>query len=292
MDPLATIGGINLATPFFKLNNVSYYYPDGTKALSNLSFAIPKNQKIAILGKNGSGKSTLFQLLMGLIQPSHGEIYFEGNPLNYKKSALSSLRQQVGLLFQDANNQLFASTVEQDVMYGPINLGWPESKIRQQVEEALEFTELTPLADRPIHFLSGGQKKRVTIAGVYAMNPSVFILDEPTSSLDYYFSKQLMHYLDHLVDDNRTFLYATHQINLVYGWADYYIVLHDGNIIYEGNAEDLFSNNELLELAHIEKPWIFEVYEQIYKNLSHTTPPSTKAELFQLMEAANFLKTH
>lgn len=281
-----------MTTPFFKLNNVSYCYPDGTKALSNVSFAIPRNKKIAILGKNGSGKSTLFQLLMGLIQPSQGEITFEGTPLNYKKSALSALRQQVGLLFQDADHQLFASTVEQDVMYGPINLGWPETKIKQQVEEALQFTELSSLADRPIHFLSGGQKKRVTIAGVYAMNPSVFILDEPTSSLDYYFSKQLMHYLDQLVDENRTFLYATHQINLVYGWVDYYIVLHDGKVLYEGNAENLFSNNELLDLAHIEKPWIFEVYEQLHKNSPNTTPPVNKADLFKLMMEMNVLKSH
>ncbi|MFJ8235676.1 energy-coupling factor ABC transporter ATP-binding protein [Ureibacillus sp. NPDC094379] len=273
-----------MTTPFFKLNNITYCYPDGTKALSNLNLELPKNKKIAILGKNGSGKSTLFQLLMGLIQPTEGEIHFEGVPISYKKSALTNLRQRVGLLFQDANNQLFASTVKQDVMYGPINLGWSDSKVNQQVDEALQFTELTSLADRPIHFLSGGQKKRVTIAGVYAMSPSVFILDEPTSSLDYYFAKQLMHYLDQLSDGTRTFLYATHQINLVYGWADYYIVLHDGKVIYEGAAEKLFSNNELLELAHIEKPWIFEVYEQIFKNTSSDIkPPSNKAELFKLM---------
>ena len=281
-----------MTTPFFKLNNVTYCYPDGTKALSNLSFELPKNKKIAILGKNGSGKSTLFQLLMGLIQPTEGEIDFEGVPISYKKSALVNLRQKVGLLFQDANNQLFASTVKQDVMYGPINLGWSESKVNQQVDEALQLTELTSLADRPIHFLSGGQKKRATIAGVYAMSPSVFILDEPTSSLDYYFSKQLVNYLDQLSDGNRTFIYTTHQINLVYGWADYYIVLHDGKVLYEGDAEGLFSNNELLELAHIEKPWIFEVYQQMNTGLSsQISPPSNKEELFKLMMDLNFIKT-
>ncbi|WP_158582895.1 energy-coupling factor ABC transporter ATP-binding protein [Lysinibacillus yapensis] len=279
-----------MTAPYFQLNDVGYCYPDGTMALSNCTFTIPKNKKIAILGQNGSGKSTLFQLLMGLIPPTHGEIIFEGSPLNYKKTTTSLLRQKVGLIFQEADHQLFASTVEQDVMYGPINLGWPKMKIQQQVEEALQFTELTPLAERPVHFLSGGQKKRATIAGVYAMDPSVFILDEPTSSLDYYFSKQLMKYLDLLLDDNRTFLFATHQINLVYGWADYYIVLHDGKVIYEGNAQGLFSNNDMLQLAHIEKPWLFEVYEELVKDSGVFAPPSNKAELFKLIQEKNIIK--
>ncbi|WP_431029714.1 energy-coupling factor ABC transporter ATP-binding protein [Lysinibacillus sp. LZ02] len=272
---------------YFTLQHVDYCYPDGTKALDDLSLTIPMNRKIAILGENGSGKSTLFQLLMGLIKPTSGTISFQGTPLQYKKADLKNLRQQVGLLFQDANNQLFAATVKQDVLFGPLNLGWDAPYIEEQVNKALALTELTPLAHRPIHFLSGGQKKRVTIAGVYAMNPKVFILDEPTSSLDYYFSTQLMEYLAQLNEDNRTFLYATHQINFIYGWADYYIVLHKGKVLYEGDAQGLFTNRGLLEQTHIETPWIVELTEtlkQSGKIPSDTPLPQTKEQLFALME--------
>lgn len=273
--------------PYFSLEHVHYCYPDGTKALEDVSLTIPMNRKIAILGENGSGKSTLFQLLMGLLKPTAGNVSFCGMPLQYRKKDLKNLRQQVGLLFQDADNQLFAPTVKQDILFGPLNLGWDTSTIEKQVEQALTLTELTALANRPIHALSGGQKKRATIAGVYAMNPNIFILDEPTSSLDYYFSTQLMNYLTQLDDGRRSFLYATHQIDFIYGWADAYIVLHKGKVLYEGDAEGLFKDKELLAKAHIQTPWIVELTESLKKagKIPSDTPlPQTKIELYRLLD--------
>ncbi|HWK21975.1 MAG TPA: ABC transporter ATP-binding protein [Ureibacillus sp.] len=252
-----------MTVPYFSFEHVSFLYPDDTLAINNISLTIPVGKKIAILGENGSGKSTLFKLFMGLERPSDGKILFQGQPLMYNKKGLKQLRQQVGLVFQEADNQLFASTVKQDILYGPLNLDWSTDKVNSQVEKAIALTELEKLENRPIHFLSGGQKKRVAIAGVYAMEPKVLILDEPTSSLDYYFSTQLTDYLKKLDTDDRTFLYSTHQINLVYEWADYYIVLHKGELLYVGEGDGLFSDDDLLEKAHIEKPWLVSVIEML-----------------------------
>ena len=252
-----------MTTHYFSFENVSFLYPDGTEAIKNISLKIPIGKKIAILGENGSGKSTFFKLLMGLERPAKGTILFKGEPIVYNKNGLKQLRQQVGLVFQEADNQLFASTVKQDILYGPLNLDWSTETVNAQVEKAIQLTELEDIENRPIHFLSGGQKKRVSIAGVYAMEPKVLILDEPTSSLDFYFSTQLSDYLQKIDTDHRTFLYSTHQINLVYGWADLYIVLHKGELLYFGDGTSLFTNDKLLEQTHIEKPWIVSMTEML-----------------------------
>lgn len=271
-----------MTAPYFSFDRVSFVYPNGTKAIEDLTLTIPTGKKIAILGENGSGKSTLFKLLMGLERPTEGVISFQGKPIQYTKKGLKHLRQQVGLVFQEADNQLFASTVKQDILYGPLNLDWSAAKVNAQVSKAIALTELEELEERPIHFLSGGQKKRVTIAGVYAMEPHVLILDEPTSSLDYYFSTQLTDYLQKLDTNDRTFLYATHQINLVYEWADLYIVLHKGKLLFVGGREDLFTNDALLTTAHIEKPWIVSIVNLLRSSNPHwelMSFPDTKESL-------------
>ena len=277
---------------YFTFENVSFQYNDGTQALHNISLTIPKGKKVAILGENGSGKSTFFKLLIGLEKPSSGEIKFLNEPLHYSKKQLIKLREHVGFIFQEADNQLFASTVKQDILYGPINLKWPHEKIVRHVETAIQLTELEDLTERPIHFLSGGQKKRVTIAGVYAMDPKIYILDEPTSSLDYYFSNQLTTYLDKLDTEERTFLYSTHQVNLIYEWADYFIVFHKGQLLYTGQKDALFTNNELLEKAHIEKPWIVKCYESmLHEGIipAQTMLPNSMDELMKLVTGSTFI---
>ncbi|WP_332649858.1 energy-coupling factor ABC transporter ATP-binding protein [Lysinibacillus sp. 54212] len=279
-----------MTTPYFEFDSVSFQYADGTKAIDSISLTIPRGKKIAILGENGSGKSTLFKLLMGLEKPTSGKIYFQGEPVQYTKKAMKNLRQNVGLIFQEADNQLFASTVKQDILYGPLNLDLSIEKVNEQVNKAIALTELEELEDRPIHFLSGGQKKRVTIAGVYAMEPNVLILDEPTSSLDYYFATQLTNYLQQLDTNERTFLYATHQINLVYEWAEYFIVLHKGELLYTGEREALFSNSELLQKAHIEKPWLVAVAELLQESNPAWKNASFPHSMQQLVEQINRLK--
>ncbi|UKJ43803.1 ATP-binding cassette domain-containing protein [Lysinibacillus sp. 1 U-2021] len=272
---------------YFELNQLSYAYADGTKALSDITLDIPKGKKIAILGHNGAGKSTLFQHLNGILKPTAGTIIFEGNGLEYSRKALKALRQKVGIVFQNADHQLFSGTVKQDIAFGPLNLGWSTEKTEEKIAWAVAQTEVEDLLDKPIHFLSVGQKKRVAMAGVLAMEPSVLLLDEPTAGLDNYYATQVLQYLAKLDDGERTILLATHDIPLAYEWADLIIVMEAGKIIYNGDPITLFYEDELLHRAHLERPWIFEMVIALQKKKllqENINIPRSKQELQQLIE--------
>lgn len=244
---------------YFELSRLSYAYADGTHALTDITLQIPKGKKIALLGHNGAGKSTLFQHLNGILKPTAGSISFQGKALNYSRKSLKELRRQVGIVFQDADNQLFSGTVKQDIAFGPLNLGWSTEIIEEKIAWAIAQTEVEALLDKPIHFLSVGQKKRVAMAGVLAMEPSILLLDEPTAGLDNYYSAQVLQYLATLENGERTILLATHDIPLAYEWADQIVVMEAGRIIYNGDPVELFFQEELLERAHLERPWVFEM---------------------------------
>ncbi|MED4885865.1 energy-coupling factor ABC transporter ATP-binding protein [Lysinibacillus fusiformis] len=272
---------------YFKLNNLSYAYADGTKALTDITLNIPKGKKIAILGHNGAGKSTLFQHFNGILKPTAGTISFDGDELQYNRKALKALRQQVGIVFQDADNQLFSGTVKQDIAYGPMNLGWSTEKIEEKIAWAVAQTEVTELLDKPIHFLSVGQKKRVAMAGVLAMEPTVLLLDEPTADLDSYYATQVFQYLAKLEDYERTIILATHDISLAYEWADQIIVMEAGKIIYNGDPVALFYEEELLKRAHLERPWVFEMAFALQKKKlwqENISVPRSKHDILQLIE--------
>lgn len=272
---------------YFDLQHLSYAYADGTKALTDITLQIPKGKKIALLGHNGAGKSTLFQHLNGILKPTAGTISFCNDTLSYSRKALATLRQQVGIVFQDADNQLFSGTVKQDIAFGPLNLGWSNEKIEEKIAWAVAQTEVEALLDKPIHFLSVGQKKRVAMAGVLAMEPSVLLLDEPTAGLDTYYAAQFLQYLAKLEDGQRTFLLATHDIALAYEWADQIIVMEAGKIIYNGDPIDMFYQEELLEKAHLERPWVFEMTLALQtKKLlgDNIAMPRSKKDLHKLIE--------
>lgn len=272
---------------YFDLQHLSYAYADGTTALTDITLQIPKGKKIALLGHNGAGKSTLFQHLNGILKPTTGTISFCNDTLSYSRKALATLRQQVGIVFQDADNQLFSGTVKQDIAFGPLNLGWSNEKIEEKIAWAVAQTEVEALLDKPIHFLSVGQKKRVAMAGVLAMEPSVLLLDEPTAGLDTYYAAQFLQYLAKLEDGQRTFLLATHDIALAYEWADQIIVMEAGKIIYNGDPIDMFYEEELLEKAHLERPWVFEMTLALQtKKLlgDNIAMPRSKKDLHKLIE--------
>lgn len=276
-----------MTTFYFKLNQLSYAYADGTKALSDITLDIPKGKKIAILGHNGAGKSTLFQHLNGILKPTAGSILFEGHGLEYSRKALKTLRQKVGIVFQNADHQLFSGTVKQDIAFGPLNLGWSTEQTEEKIAWAVAQTEVEDLLDKPIHFLSVGQKKRVAMAGVLAMEPSVLLLDEPTAGLDNYYATQVLQYLAKLENGERTILLATHDIPLAYEWADLIIVMEAGKIIYNGDPIALFYEDELLHRAHLERPWIFEMVIALQKKKllqENIKIPRSKQELQQLIE--------
>ncbi len=271
----------------FKIHELSHLYPDGTRALKKLSLTIKQGRKIALLGNNGAGKSTLFLHLNGILRPTSGTIYFQGEEVKYNRSSIRSLRKQVGVVFQDPDSQLFSSSVVQDISFGPCNLGLSKEEVQKKVEWAMKQTEVEEFRDKPTHFLSLGQKKRVAIAGVLAMDPEVIILDEPTAGLDPYFSKQIMAVLDQIHEQQKTIILSTHDVDLAYQWADEIIVMHDGEVIGQGTPIEIFEQDELLRISHLDKPWIMEVFQCLIQSnalVPNTPVPKDKTELFQYMK--------
>jgi cobalt/nickel transport system ATP-binding protein len=246
-----------------EFEQVYYTYPGSAKlkksALNGLNMRIPSGKKCALIGQNGCGKTTLFLLANGLYKPNSGIVSWCGKPLIYNRQYLSKIRQKVGLVFQDPEQQLVASTVEEDISYGLCNLGLPETEIKNRVAQALIEFGLTDLAETPVHHLSLGQKKRVSIADVMVLQPRLLVLDEPTAYLDIKHTRNLMKTLKKIHQDGNTLLMATHDLDLVYRWADWVFVMDQGQLIIEGKPEDVFSQRTLLEELELGVPLIYEM---------------------------------
>ena len=161
-----------------------FTYPDGTHALKGINMDIKKGEKVAVMGANGAGKSTLFSHFNGLTKPTSGIIKIDGEKMEYDKKSLLKVRQKVGIVFQNPDDQLFAPTVQEDVAFGPMNLGLDLDEVDRRVAEALKMVGMEDFGEKTPHHLSGGQQKRVSIAGIVAMYPEIMILDEPTAGLD------------------------------------------------------------------------------------------------------------
>ncbi|MGG3799774.1 energy-coupling factor ABC transporter ATP-binding protein [Metabacillus fastidiosus] len=277
----------------FSIDQLSHRYADDTIALKSLSLTIKQGKKIALLGNNGAGKSTLFLHLNGILQPTSGKIYFKGKEVAYNRKALLSLRRQVGIVFQDPDSQLFSASVIQDISFGPKNLGLSNEKVLERVEWAMEQTETAVLKDKPTHFLSLGQKKRVAIAGVLAMDPEVIILDEPTAGLDAYYSKQIMNVLNIIQKQQKTIILSTHDVNLAYEWADEVIVMHDGEVLCHSDPVTVFQQEEIIKKAHLDTPWVMETFQALVEGQiisSDEAITQNKEELFQKIRFNNMKK--
>ncbi len=236
-----------------------YAYPGGIEALKGLDLDVPRGGRLAILGPNGAGKTTLLLHLNGTLRPSGGELLLEGRPAAWDRRSLTQWRTMVGLVLQDADDQLFAGKVYQDISFGPLNLGLPEDEVRQRVGDALAAMRIDDLAERPVHMLSGGQKKRVAIAGVLAMRPKVLVLDEPTAGLDSHGVSHLLAALGHLAGNGTTIVYTTHDVDLACAWSDSVAVFHDGVVIGCGPARDVLTDGDLLRRAHLRLPLALDV---------------------------------
>jgi cobalt/nickel transport system ATP-binding protein len=244
-----------------EFEKVYYTYP-GTKeaALNGLNLRIPKHKKSALIGQNGCGKTTLFLLANALYKPQQGNIFWQGKTIQYDSRYLQKLRQQVGLVFQDPEQQLVAATVEEDISYGLCNLGLPNTEIAQRVEAILVEFGLIELAQRPVHHLSLGQKKRVSIADVMVLEPELILLDEPTAYLDRLHTRKLINTLKKIHNSGTTILMATHDFDLVYRWADWVFVMDKGQLIIEGTPKDIFNQHKLLAELQLDAPLIHEIF--------------------------------
>lgn len=266
--------------------DLSFNYQDGTKALKNINLKIKKGKKIAVIGVNGSGKSTLFLHLNGVLKPAKGNIFYKGKEIKYDHKSLLNLRKNVGIVFQDPENQLFSANVYQEVSFGAMNLKLSESEVRRRVEESLNSVSMYEYKDKAVHFLSYGQKKRVSIADILAMEPEIIIFDEPTSSLDPKHSKQIVKIFDELNERGITVVLSTHDVELAYSWSDYIVAMKDGEIVKEGIPYEVFSDDKLIEECYLEKPLILDIFQLLckkYKLNEKDNIPRNKKELYKII---------
>lgn len=221
------------------LRDLTYHYADGTAALKDINLTIHDGEFLLICGPNGSGKTTLLRHLNGLLKPSSGSVEVEGLETSRHER---EIMQRVGMVFQDADTQIIGETVEEDVAFGPQNLGLASGEVRKRVDEVLAMMALEPIRDKPCHRLSGGQKRRVAIAGVLAMRPQVLLIDEPFANLDYAGVRQTLEHLVTLHRRGKTVVVTTHDVEKVMAHADRVVVLHEGLIKTQGPPGDVISS--------------------------------------------------
>ena len=243
----------------FKINNLTYQYDKKRKALDNVSMDFDKGNIIGIIGSNGSGKSTLFNNLMGILKATSGEILYRGNNLKYDKKSLYKLRREVGVVFQDPEKQIFYSMVYDDIAFALRNIGTDEDIIKVRINQALDAVNGKDFIDRPVHSLSYGQKKRVAIASVIAMNNDLILLDEPTAGLDPESTKAIVEIIKSLHNKGKKIVITSHDMNLIYDICDYVYVLNKGKVINEGSTEDVFLNERIINEAGLELPWLVKL---------------------------------
>ncbi len=254
-----------MAQKILEVKDLHYNYPDGTQAINGIDFEVEEGQMISILGPNGAGKSTFFLHFNGIIEPTSGEIIIEGKKLEYDKKSLLEARAKVGVVFQNPDDQLFAPTVFEDVAFGPMNMGLEEEEVKQRVEESLEVVGMSEYSHKAPHHLSGGQKKRVAIAGILSMRPKVMVLDEPTSGLDPNGASAIMKLLYDLNADGMTIIVSTHDVDLVPMYSDNINVLRNGKILKKGSCREVFYDEEVIEQADLRLPWVGQIFEQFDK---------------------------
>ena len=249
-----------------KAEGLGFTYSDGIEevkekdkipALSDVSLSIARGEYIAILGHNGSGKSTLAKLLNLILTPTVGKIYIDGSDVTREdltEDDIFAIRRKVGMVFQNPDNQIVATIVEEDVAFGPENLGLPREEIRRRVDEALETVGMTEYASHAPHKLSGGQKQRVAIAGIIAMKPEVIIFDESTAMLDPRGRREVVDVMEKLNREEKiTVLNITHYMEEA-ARADRVIVINDGRIVLDGTPREVFANVDLLHSMGLEVP--------------------------------------
>ena len=231
------------------VDDLSFAYPDGTRALDGVSFGAGHGEAIAVVGANGAGKSTLLLHLNGLLTPEHGSVDIGGVPVT--KATLPDIRRTVGMVFQDPDDQLFMPTVAEDVGFGPLNLGLAPEEVAARVHAALARVAAEHLAERPPYRLSGGEKRVVAIATVLAMEPKVLVMDEPSSGLDPRARRRL---IDLLEGFEHTRLVATHDLDLAATLCERTIVLGRGRVLADRPTTDVFRDDALLEAGGLERP--------------------------------------
>jgi len=252
-----------------EVKNVSYEYNSFSDekihlAIKDINIDVNKGEHLVILGHNGSGKSTLAKMMNGLLLPSSGDVYVNG--MNTKDEEHTwDIRETAGMVFQNPDNQIVATIVEEDVAFGPENQGVPPLEIRERVDEALRIVEMTEYKDHAPHLLSGGQKQRIAIAGILAMRPECIILDEPTAMLDPIGRREIINTIKKLnKEENKTIIHITHYMDEAVE-ADRILVMEEGEIVMEGTPREIFSQVELVKKHGLDVPQVTELAYELNK---------------------------
>ncbi|NMA86288.1 MAG: energy-coupling factor transporter ATPase [Tissierellia bacterium] len=258
-----------MAEKMIEIKNVSYEYKSFSDekihlAIKDINIDVNKGEHLVILGHNGSGKSTLAKMMNGLLLPSSGDVYVNG--MNTKDEEHTwDIREMAGMVFQNPDNQIVATIVEEDVAFGPENQGVPPLEIRERVDEALRIVEMTDYNDHAPHLLSGGQKQRIAIAGILAMRPECIILDEPTAMLDPIGRREIINTIKKLnKEENKTVIHITHYMDEAVE-ADRILVMEEGEIVMEGTPREIFSQVEKVKELGLDVPQVTELAFELNK---------------------------
>lgn len=260
------------------IENLSFAY-DQSPILSDISMTFKEGQITGILGANGSGKSTLMKLITKLLLPDKGKIMYQGQEVLSTKKALYPYRQAVNMVFQDPEQQLFYALVKDDVAMVLKNLGFSAEEVQARVTKALKMMGVYCLRDRPLQYLSYGQKKRVAIAGMLTLEPKYLLLDEPTAGLDPKGKERMVKSMRELVASGTNIILTSHDMDLMYDCCDYAYLLAEGRLLAQGDKYQLFQEVDLLEQAGLEAPWLVKLHQALGTPLS-----ATEADFFKQMK--------
>lgn len=246
-----------MSAPSLEVKELAFAYPDGHQALFGINLKIAAGERVALLGPNGAGKTTFVMHLNGLHAAQHGEVIIDGEVIDTEaKESLRAIRGKVGIVFQDPDDQLFMPTVFDDIAFGPQNLGFSGKELEDKVLAALDRVGMSEFKDRPPHHLSFGQRRRVAVATVLAMSPSMLVLDEPSSNLDPASRRELAEILTSLPI---TMIMVTHDLPFAYELCERSIILAGGEIVADGKTEEILRDSELLKKYRLELPKGFSI---------------------------------
>ena len=235
-----------MSEPYLVVSELTFSYPGQPKVLREVSLNIRLGERVGLIGPNGAGKTTLFMLICGVLRPANGSIVLFGEPV-----AARSFRPEIGMVFQNSDDQLFSPSVWDDVAFGPQNLGLSKEEVAERVRDALATTGVEELAGRPPHHLSGGEKRMVSIAGILAMRPQLVIYDEPSASLDIRSRRRLIRFLQ---NSAQSLLIASHDLELILEVCDRVMLLDDGRIVADGLAREIMQDVCLMQEHGLERP--------------------------------------
>ena len=245
-------------------NLVFSYEGSRTPALNGLSLELVRGSRTAFIGSNGScGKSTFFLCCNGIHRPSSGVLYYDGKPVDYSRKGLLDSAEKVGIVFQDPDNQLFSASVYQEISFGILNLGVSKEQAKEAVERIMEEMDITAFRDKPVHALSGGQKKLVSIADVLVMEPEIVIMDEPASALDPRHAELVNRAVDKMTAKGITVLMATHDVDYALSWADEAVVFQEGTVLRQGPPSEVFADKKLLSETNLVQPSVMRLFESL-----------------------------